>query len=253
MPLCVLPYVEQPTALDGGTVWTGSASLPALHKPQSAFVESLRSLRTSLLLSNSEAPPCSLLITSPLEGEGKSFLSWNLAILFAQQGKRVLLCDANLRHPTLHRHLKTSPALGLTTLLTGHASDHGASVTIPVAELPGLFLIPAGPVHPHPAELLASHQMQKLVKVWESQYDVVLFDAPPVLQVTDSVVLGSMVDSVLLVAWHQRTPLSALESSFRLLEEVQPRGRSTINIVINGAKDYARSYPYHEREVAQAS
>jgi polysaccharide biosynthesis transport protein len=253
-PLCVLPYQKERPALPGGVSWLAKSPLPALDSPYSPFVESLRSLRTSLMLSRSGAPPRSLLITSPLSGEGKSFLSWNLAILFAQQGRRVLLCDANLRHPWLHRNLEVNPPVGLSTVLAGLSLDHGASAVIPVQEVPGLFLIPAGPLPPYPAELLASYQMRDLVRMWEVQYDLVILDAPPVLQFTDSVVLSSMVNSVLLMARHQKTPLPALQKSYRMLEEVQSSSDRKINIVINGAKDqpdegYVSS---RESEVARA-
>jgi polysaccharide biosynthesis transport protein len=258
MPLCVLPYQKEQAALPlpGGVSWVEKSPLPALDRPQSLFVESLRSLRTSLLLSRSGAPPRSVLVTSPLSGEGKSFLSWNLAILFAKQGKRVLLCDANLRHPSLHRNLEVDPRVGLSTVLAGLLPDHGASVVIPVLEVPGLFLIPSGPLPPYPAELLASRQMADLVKVWESQYDLVLLDAPPVLQFTDSVVLSSMVNSVLLMARHGKTPLSALEKSYRMLEDVQSTSDRKINIVVNGVKEQPAegfiSYQRRGRETVEA-
>ncbi len=253
MPLCVLPYQRERPALGTGDGWVAKSPLPALDSPRSIFVESLRSLRTSLMLSRSGTPPRSVLVTSPLSGEGKSFLSWNLAILFAKQGRRVLLVDANLRHPWLHRNLEMSPVVGLSTLLTGLSPDHGDSVVIPVLEVPGLFLIPAGPLPPYPAELLGSHQMADLVKMWEVQYELVIFDAPPVLQFTDAVVLSSLVNSVLLMAKHQKTPLSALEKSYRMLEEVQSANGRKINIVINGVKEqpdesYASLY---EREAVR--
>jgi succinoglycan biosynthesis transport protein ExoP len=254
MPLCMLPYQKEQAALTSGSSWAAKSPLPALDSPRSLLVESLRSLRTSLMLSRSGAPPRSVLVTSPLAGEGKSFLSWNLAILFAQQGKRVLLCDANLRHPWLHRNLEVSPEVGLSTMLAGLSPDHGATVVIPVQEVPGLFLIPAGPLPPYPAELLASHQMADLVKIWEANYDLVILDAPPVLQFTDSVVLSSMVNSVLLMARHQKTPLSALEKSYRMLEDVQSSSDRKINIVINGIKDQpAEGYiSFRERQAARA-
>jgi succinoglycan biosynthesis transport protein ExoP len=254
LPLCVLPFQKERPALTGGDGWVAKSPLPALDNPRSLFVESLRSLRTSLMLSRSGAPPRSVLVTSPLSGEGKSFLSWNLAILFAKQGRRVLLCDANLRHPWLHRNLEISPVVGLSTVLTGLSPDHGASVVIPVLEVPGLFLIPAGPLPPYPAELLGSHQMADLVKMWEVQYELVIFDAPPVLQFTDAVVLSSLVNSVLLMAKHQKTPLSALEKSYRMLEEVQSTNGRKINIVINGVKEQPdESYvSLYEREAARA-
>ena len=216
-PISVLPYQEEHAVLTAGIDWARKSALPALDSPHSLFVESLRSLRTSLMLSRIGAPPRSVLVTSPLTGEGKTFVSWNLAILFAKQGKRVLLCDANLRHPWLHRNLEVKPQVGLSTVLAGLSSDHGASVVIPVLEVPGLFLIPSGPLPPYPAEMLGSQHMADLVKTWETKYDLVILDAPPVLQFTDSVVLSSMVNSVLLMARHQKTPLSALEKSYRML------------------------------------
>jgi polysaccharide biosynthesis transport protein len=253
MPLCMLPYQKEQATLTSGSSWEAKSPLPALDSPHSLFVESLRSLRTSLMLSRSGSPPRSVLVTSPLAGEGKSFLSWNLAIVFAKQGKRVLLCDANLRHPWLHRNLEVSPHVGLGTMLAGLSPDHEATV-IPVQEVPGLFLIPAGPLPPYPAELLASHQMADLVKTWEATYDLVILDAPPVLEFTDSVVLSSMVNSVLLMARHQKTPLSALEKSYRMLEDVQSSSDRKINIVINGIKDQpAEGYTsFRERQAARA-
>jgi len=236
-PLCALPFQKEKPALTGGVGWAARSPLPALDSPRSLVVESLRSLRTSLMLSRSGAPPRSVLVTSPLAGEGKSFLSWNLAIVFAQQGKRVLLCDANLRHPWLHRNLEVNPDVGLSTVLAGLSTDYGAAAIIPVQEVPGLFLLPAGPLPPYPAELLGSLQMATLVNMWEVQYDLVILDAPPVLQFTDSVVLSSMVNSVLLMAMHQKTPLPALEKSYRMLDDVQSSSGRKINIVINGVKE----------------
>jgi polysaccharide biosynthesis transport protein len=256
MPLCVLPYQKELTGQHSEVSWIEKSPLPALDRPHSTFVESLRSLRTSLMLSRSGVAPRSVLLTSPLAGEGKSYLSWNLAILFAQQGKRVLLCDANLRHPCLHRNLEVDPRYGLSTVLGGLSPDHGASEVIPVVEVPGLYVLPAGPLSPYPAELIASRRMADLVKVWESLYDVVLLDAPPVLQFTDSVVLSSMVNSVLLIARHGKTPLPALETSYRMLEEVQSIGGRKINIVVNAVKEQSDegfiSYQQSEREALKA-
>ena len=122
-------------------------------------------------------------------------------------------------------------------MLAGLLPDYGAAAIIPMKEVPGLFLLPAGPLPPYPAELLASDRMATLVKIWEEQYDLVILDGPPVLQFTDSVVLSSMVSSVLLMARHQKTPLPALEKSYRMLDGVQSSDDRKINIVINGVKE----------------
>jgi polysaccharide biosynthesis transport protein len=254
-PLCLLPYQRDRPALPEGVAWAEKSALPALDSPYSPFVESLRSLRTSLMLSRSGSPPRSVLVTSPLPGEGKSFLSWNLAILFAQQGRRVLLCDADLRRPWLHRNLEVNPQGGLSTVLAGLSPDHGASAMIPVQEVPGLSLLPAGPLPPYPAELLASAPMADLLRRWEAEFDLVILDTPPVLQCTDSVILSSMVNSILLLARHQKTPMPALEKSYRMLEEVQASSNRKINIVINGVKDQPdETYvPYRAIDTVRAS
>ena len=125
---------------------------------------------------------------------------------------------------------------------------------VPVQEVPGLSLLPAGPLPPYPAELLASAPMAELVKRWEAEFDLVILDTPPVLQCTDSVVLSSMVSSVLLLARYQKTPLPALEKSYRMLEEVQSSGNRKINIVINGVKDQSDEIyvSYRVSEAARA-
>ncbi|HEY6765737.1 MAG TPA: polysaccharide biosynthesis tyrosine autokinase, partial [Candidatus Sulfotelmatobacter sp.] len=258
-PLCVLPYQKERTGLPAGRSTVGSSPLvmlPTLDSPRSIFVESLRSLRTSLMMSRSGAPPRIVLVTSPLAGEGKSFISWNLAILFAQQGKRVLLCDADLRRPRLHRDLQIDVEMGLSTVLTGQSKDHGASALIQVAEVPGLYLMPAGPTPPYPAELLSSDHMETLLNVWKSQFDLVLLDSPPILPVTDSVVLSSFVDSVLLIARHQKTPLSALERSYQMLEAVPAESNRKINVLVNGVREQPAAghvfYEYPGRESARA-
>jgi succinoglycan biosynthesis transport protein ExoP len=154
----------------------------------------------------------------------------------------VLLCDANLRHPWLHRNLEINPAVGLSTLLAG-LPDHGASV-VPsrCTRYPGCFSSP--PDHCRPT----------LRSCWppiDGGFGEVVgiairsraLDAPPVLQVTDPVILSSMVNSVLLMAWHQKTPLPALEKSYRMLEEVHSANGRKINIVVNGVKEQSISYP----------
>jgi succinoglycan biosynthesis transport protein ExoP len=258
-PLCVLPYQKERTGLPAGANMVASSPLvmlPTLDNPRSIFVESLRSLRTSLMMSRSGAPPRVVLVTSPLAGEGKSFISWNLAILFAQQGKRVLLCDADLRRPRLHKDLQIDAQMGLSTVLAGLSDDYGASALVPVPEVPGLYLMPAGPTPPYPAELLSSDHMATLLNVWKTQYDLVLLDSPPVLPVTDSVVLSSFVDSVLLIARHQKTPLSALDRSYQMLEAVPAESNRKINVLVNGVREQPAAghvfYEYIGKESARA-
>lgn len=258
VPLGVLPFVKKTKQIGSRSTLLPRRkvlSFPTFNDSHSLFAESLRSLRTSLML-NSDAPPRSLLITSPSAGEGKSFLSWNLAIVFAQQGKRVLLCDADLRNPRLHQALGYTPDRGLSTLLERPKETLDSSAILPVKEVPNLYLMPAGPLPGSPADLLASTSMASLLRMWETQYDLILLDAPPVLPFTDAVLLSSIADSVLLVAWHQRTQLTALQKSYRILDQVRSPESREIRIVITGARkdsaDGLEDYEYRRKEVVNA-
>jgi polysaccharide biosynthesis transport protein len=258
-PLCVLPFQKERSGLPSGTNAIAASpliGLPAIDNPRCIFVESLRGLRTSLMLSRSGAPPRVVLVTSPLAGEGKSFISWNLAVLFAQQGKRVLLCDTDLRRPRLHKDLMIDAQTGLSTLLTGQSSDQGESSIVAVREAPGLHVMPAGPIPPYPAELLSSDNMARLLNIWKSKYDMVILDSPPILPVTDSVILSSVVDSVLLIARHQKTSLASLERSYQMLEAVPSENNRKINILVNGVREQPAAghvfYEYLGTESARA-
>jgi polysaccharide biosynthesis transport protein len=219
----------------------GYVRLAALHEPQSAYVEALRALRTSLLLSRGGAPPQVILVTSSVAAEGKSTLSSNFAILLAQQGKRVLLVDADLRRPTLHRCLNVQDVDGLSSLLTGHSqAGDPVSVATPIAEVPGLYVLPAGPVPPFPAELLSSDQMHEAIDAWRQHFDFIVIDGSPVLPVTDSVVLSSMADFTLLVARYQLTQRQSLDRGYRLLQSKTEHHK--LGIVLNAVRRTSSSY-----------
>ncbi len=167
-----------------------NSRLAALTDPWSAYVESIRALRTSILLSRGGSPPQVILVTSSVAAEGKSMLSVNLATLLAQQGKQVLLIDGDLRRPTLHRTLHIPNDEGLSSFLAGTSNiDDPADVGVTTQELPSLTILTAGPVPPYPAELLGSEQMRQAIAAWRLHFDFILIDAAPVLPVTDSVVL----------------------------------------------------------------
>src|SRR5208337_2120849 len=131
-------------------------------RPQSQMAESYRALRTSLLLSNLGAPPKVIMITSARPQEGKTTTSINSAIVLAQKGTRVLLIDADLRRPSIHKTLAMGPKIGLSNVLTGSATLQQA--IIPSTILPDLFILPAGTPPPNPAELLASNKMKDVLE-----------------------------------------------------------------------------------------
>jgi succinoglycan biosynthesis transport protein ExoP len=217
----------------------------ALSDPRSAYVEALRALRTSILLSRGGAPPKVILITSSIAAEGKSMLSINLATVLAQQGKRVLLVDGDFRRPTLHRTLNIANTEGLSSFLAGHSSTSDPlTIGLSSQEVPGLTVLPAGPVPPYPTELLGSDQMRLALKAWREHFDFVLIDGAPVLPVTDSVVLSAMVDFSLLIARYEMTERQSLDQSYRLLQSQTER--SKIGVVLNAVnRDSSTYYQYY--------
>ncbi|HZP17010.1 MAG TPA: polysaccharide biosynthesis tyrosine autokinase, partial [Terriglobales bacterium] len=163
-----------------------SVELITQSRPLSQMAESYRALRTSLLLTSVGAPPKTILITSALPREGKTTTSINVATVLAQKGTRVLLIDADLRRPSIHKALGLGPRIGLSNLLTGGAAL--AQATVRSSTQPSLYILPAGTPPPNPAELMASTQMSDLLSSLREQYDHIIIDTPPTLSVTDAVV-----------------------------------------------------------------
>jgi uncharacterized protein involved in exopolysaccharide biosynthesis/Mrp family chromosome partitioning ATPase len=225
--------------------------LAALEQQPSTFAEGLRTLRTALLLSRSEGPPQVVLITSCLEGEGKTTLALNLAALLAQGGSRVLLVDADLRKPTLCTwfgnesagvHGDQAPAaLGHgNDLRPGRVSGLGVALTSsappairrPLASMPNFAVLCGDEAPPFPSELLSSARMRSLLDGWKTEYDFIVLDSPPVLPVTDAVLLSQVSDATLLVARHGKTTRQALKRSAEALRKQHP-GHAALGTVLN--------------------
>ena len=212
-------------------------------RPQSQMAESYRALRTSLLLSSLGSPPKIILITSALPQEGKSTTSINTSIVLAQKGSRVLLVDADLRRPSIHKTLGTGPRTGLSNVLTGSASLQQAIVRSPI--LPSLYILPAGTPPPNPAELLASSNMKDVLAELREEYDHIVVDSPPTLSVTDAVVMSTRADAVVLVIRCGQTTKQALRRSRDLLMQVNARVCGVLlNAVDLDSPDYYYYYEY---------
>ncbi len=215
-----------------------SIELISHFAPDSTFAESYRSLRTALLLSGPLASLKSLIITSPLPNEGKSVTISNLAVSLAQMEKKVLLVDADLRRPKQHRIFNLKNHDGLSNYLTmGLDLNRMIKTTL----VPSLYLINSGPVPPNPAELLGSDRMKGLLERLKAAFDFILIDTPPILSVTDSQVLGRMVDGLVLVVQADRTPKEALRQSREIIDLLQLK---TYGVVINALNLDNRGY-YH--------
>src|SRR5215470_9658181 len=220
-----------------------AVELITLSRPQSQMSESYRALRTSLLLTSLGAPPKTILITSALPQEGKTTTSINTATVLAQKGTRVLLIDADLRRPSIHKTLGMGPRAGLSNVLTGGTTLQQATVRSTL--LPSLFILPAGTPPPNPAELLASSQMVDLLAELRDQYDHIIVDTPPTLSVTDAVVLSTRADAVVLVIRSGQTTKPALRRSRDILAQVNARVAGVLlNAVDLDSPDYYYYYEY---------
>jgi polysaccharide biosynthesis transport protein len=212
-------------------------------RPQSQMAESYRALRTSLLLSNLGAPPKVIMITSALPQEGKTTTSINCAVVLAQKGIRVLLIDADLRRPSIHKTLGMGPRSGLSNVLTGSATLQQTITRSTI--LPNLSILPAGTPPPNPAELLASPNMRDVLEELRGQYDHIVVDTPPTLSVTDAVVLSPRADAIVLVIRSGHTTKQALRRSRDILMQVNAKVSGVLlNAVDLSSPDYYYYYEY---------
>jgi polysaccharide biosynthesis transport protein len=212
-----------------------SKATVAAAEPRAAYTEALRVLCTSLM-QGSDGGPCGqvILVTSSVSGEGKSMLSSNLAIVYAQRGKKVLLVDGDLRTPVLHREFNLQNARGLSSLLSAESvNDAMLTPEVPFPRIPSLSVLPAGPLPAYPAELLASDGMAELVRSWRRDYDYVIIDGAPILPVTDSALLSRDADYTLVVARHNVTDRRSLERTCQILRS---QGVRQLGMVLNGIK-----------------
>jgi succinoglycan biosynthesis transport protein ExoP len=212
-------------------------------RPQSQMAESYRALRTSLLLTSLGTPPKVILVTSALPEEGKTTTSINSAIVLSQRGTRVLLIDADLRRPSIHKTLGMAPGNGLSNVLTGGTTLEGAIVSSTIS--PNLSVLPAGTPPPNPAELLASPNMGALLAGLRDQFDHIVIDTPPTLSVTDAVIMSTKADAVILVIRAGQTTKQALRRARDLLAQVNARVCGVLLNAVNlNSPDYHYYYEY---------
>ena len=220
-----------------------AVELVTQSRPQSQMAESYRALRTSLLLSSLGSPPKVILVTSAMPQEGKTTTSINTAVVLAQKGVRVLLIDADLRRPGIHKALGMGPRSGLSNVLTGSADIQNAITRSPI--VPSLSILPAGTPPPNPAELLASANTRDLIDGLRRDFDHIVIDTPPTLSVTDAVVLSTRADAVVLVIRSGKTTKQALRRARELLFRVNARVTGVLlNAVDLNSPDYYYYYEY---------
>jgi succinoglycan biosynthesis transport protein ExoP len=211
--------------------------LVLLREPASAVAEAFRAMRTALLFSNATAPRV-IVITSARAGEGKTVASLNLATALAQSGSRVLLVEADLRHPRCHDLFGLYDVGGLSSFLSGETDD--LDELILRLDAPGLFFLPCGPLPENPADLVGSQRMHEALGVLRMRYDFVVIDTPPVLPVTDAVVLGREADGVVLVVKGNETPRELVRRAHDRLVQM---GGHLVGVIVNDVEP-TRGDPY---------
>nr|WP_226528051.1 CpsD/CapB family tyrosine-protein kinase [Metabacillus niabensis] len=207
--------------------------------PKSPIAEQFRTIRTNIQFSNVDEELQTMIVTSSGPAEGKSTTTANLAVVFAQQGKRVLLIDADLRKPTVHYTFRTENHIGLSNVLTRQSSLEEA-VTLTAQDK--LWVLASGPIPPNPSELLGSKGMKNLLEQAKDQYDVIILDTPPVLAVTDAQVLANLTDGVVLVVSSGKTEIDAAKKSKELLESAKAK---ILGVVLNNKKVQDSQYYYY--------
>ncbi len=207
-----------------------SHNLITLTDPRSPVSEAYRTLRTNLEFFSLDEPIRTLVVTSPGAEEGKSTVLANLAVTLAQGGKQVILVDCDLRRPTQHTLFGLGNATGLTTMMLDDAVQ--ADPPLRETSVDGLRVLTAGPTPPNPAELLGSRRMKEALAALLAQADVLLFDVPPVLAVTDALVLAVQTDGVLLVVRAGGTRREHVQQAKERLERVNAR---IVGAVLNNA------------------
>lgn len=220
-------------------------SLITLTRPSSVIAEQFRTIRTNIQFSMVDKELKTLMVTSASPGAGKSTVSANLAVTIAMQGKRVLLVDADMRKPTVHKTFELTNQSGLTTLLT----DKETTIKDVAHRMPteGLYVITSGAIPPNPSELLDSNRMTLLIKEFEEIFDLIIFDTPPVIAVTDAQVMASKVDGTLFVINKGVADKEMVKKSKELLDMVNANVIGAIFNRVDVSKDNYYYY-YGEKE-----
>lgn len=218
----------------------GIVALTVVHEPSSPLAEAYRGLRTATLLSTTPHPPKAILVTSANAGEGKTTTAMNLAISLAQSGGPVVIINADMRRPGLTRIEAFDSPRGLSTVLSGN--DVLDSAVQEFAEVPGLFVLPAGPTPPQPSEMLSSEAMLNLIHELRKKFKHIVIDSPPIMAVTDATILSTMTDGVILVVESDTTPKKIISRARKILEAA---GARILGVVLNKYDVRSDSYGYY--------
>ena len=219
------------------------SELILIEKPNSALSEEIKKVRTNLKFSSVNDNLKVIMLTSSLPGEGKSFISANLAVSFAQAGEKVLVIDCDLRKGRTKKIFKIPPQVeGLSDLLINKKWDSEYVEYIQKTEVENLDIIVSGSYPPNPSELLASERFQKVLSKLKSSYDIIILDCPPIVGLNDALVVANQADISILVVKYKSTSMEVLEKSKKELENV---GAKIAGVIINQSAMNDNKYYYN--------
>lgn len=194
--------------------------LVTMANPRSTSSEAYRKLRTNIQFSSIDSQIQTIMIASASSGEGKTTTVGNLAVTYAQEGKKVLVMDTDLRKPAVHLMFNVPNHVGLTSVLS---SQYKVTEVLRETGVEGLHVLSSGPIPPNPSEMIGSRKMTALLEGLKEEYDVILFDTPPVLTVTDALIISSLCDGVILVVNAGKVKKDLVKKAKAHLEHVNAR------------------------------
>lgn len=241
--LAVIPRARKTVSEASAGQSIAVSNIGVLSTSKSQFSEAFRALRTSLLLATTGHPPKIIMVASATPSEGKTTIATNLACILAQRDTRVLLIDSDLRRPNVHHRFGLTGKVGLSTVLTGSVSLQEAIQNVP--EVPNLDILPSGPVPPFPTEMLSSDTMHELLARCATMYSHIVLDSPPILSVTDGVILARQADAVALVVRHGKSSRHIVRRGRDLLARAgAPVTGVILNAVDINSPEYYGYYGY---------
>ncbi len=215
--------------------------------PKSSIAEAIKTIRTNLQFSSVDDKVKSILVTSSFSGEGKSFVTSNLAVAFAQAGTKVLIVDCDLRRGRQHNIFHVENLEGLSNLLIDDVEKKYKHY-IKKTRYENIYVLPMGIVPPNPSELLASDKNKQLVEILAKNYDLVIYDGVPVGGLTDSIIMADLVDKIVIVSAYKQTPIELLNNTKKNLEKFSDKIAGVVLNKYPATKDHYYSNYYYKTE-----
>lgn len=212
--------------------------LVVIRRPKSNISEAIKTIRTNITFSSVDKQTKSILVVSSIAGEGKSFISANLAVAFAQVGNKVLIVDCDMRKGRQHNIFGIENKFGLSTLLLRDVKKEYKDCIRSTA-IKNVSVLPMGIVPPNPSELLASEKNKQLTQILREEYDIIIYDGLPVCGLTDSIIMADLVDKIMIVSAFKQTPVELLRNTKKSLE---PFKEKICGVILNKVKSKNSHY-----------